>query len=60
VSGAGRLAVAALPLVRLLGQTLRAAGKRVGLGRRRVAQADTSTPPSAGHLRQAAQRMPVS
>jgi len=25
-----------------------------------VAQADTSPPPSAGHLRQAAQRMPVS
>lgn len=59
VSGAGRLAVAALPLVRLLGQTLRAAGKRVGLGRRLVARA-ASTPPSAGHLRQAAQRMPVS
>ena len=60
VSGAGRLAVAAWPLARLLGKTLHAAAKRVGLGRRRVAQADTATPPSGGHLRQAAQRMPVS
>jgi hypothetical protein len=60
VSGAGRLAVAALPLMRLAGQILRAVGKRVGLGRRRVPQPDTSKSPSAGHLRQTAQKMPVS
>jgi CelD/BcsL family acetyltransferase involved in cellulose biosynthesis len=61
VSGAGRIAVAALPLARLAGHWLRAAAARVGLGRRpERGDAQTVPGPSARDLRQAAQRMPVS
>jgi hypothetical protein len=52
-SGGGRLAVAALPLMRLVAQWLRAGMALVGQRRRRM-------PPAAGQLRQAAQRLPVS
>ena len=55
VRGAGRVAVAALPLLRLAGQWLHAAGRRVGL-QRRHAPVDAGAAPSAPrrHLRQAA------
>jgi CelD/BcsL family acetyltransferase involved in cellulose biosynthesis len=53
VSAAGRFAVAALPLARLANPLVRAAASLVGRRRR-----DAERP--AHHLRQAAQRMPVS
>ena len=60
VSLGGRLAVAALPLLRLAGNGLRAAATRVGLQRRPRGEVQSSPPAPGRELRQAAQRMPVS
>jgi len=52
--GAGRLAVAALPLLRVAAQGLRALARRVGLQRRSADASVEKAPRTPGHLRQAA------